>query len=192
MHDMGAALRGRLSHADPTDYNAVQKLAYVGVMLLIIAVVPSGLAIWKPVQFQIITETLGGYELSRRIHFICMSPIVAFVACTWRWWRWCPGPSFHHHRQGQNREADEIHFRQTRQRARRPASDRRSETPAGAVAAAVPRVLDQPGLAGHAHRLRRHTEDASSTCCATSRASTTACNGPCSIPTSWPRPIRTA
>lgn len=80
LHDMGAALRGRLSHADPTHYNAVQKLAYVGVMLLIIAVVTSGLAIWKPVQFQIITETLGGYELSRRIHFICMSLIVAFVA----------------------------------------------------------------------------------------------------------------
>ena len=80
VHDLGEALRGKLSHADPTHYNAVQKLAYVGVMLLIVAVVTSGLAIWKPVQFQFITETLGGYELARRIHFICMGLIVAFVA----------------------------------------------------------------------------------------------------------------
>jgi len=80
VHDLGEALRGKLSHADPTHYNAVQKLAYVGVMLLIIAVVTSGLAIWKPVQFQFITENLGGYEWSRRIHFICMGLIVGFVA----------------------------------------------------------------------------------------------------------------
>jgi len=80
VHDMGEALRGKLSHADPTHYNAVQKLAYVGVMLLIAAVVVSGLAIWKPVQLQLITELLGGYEASRRVHFVCMALIVAFVA----------------------------------------------------------------------------------------------------------------
>jgi thiosulfate reductase cytochrome b subunit len=80
VHDMGEALRGKLSHADPTHYNAVQKLAYVGVMLLIAAVIVSGLAIWKPVQLQLITELLGGYEASRRVHFVCMALIVAFVA----------------------------------------------------------------------------------------------------------------
>jgi thiosulfate reductase cytochrome b subunit len=80
LHDMGDALRGKLSHADPTHYNAVQKLAYVGVMVLIICVVASGLAIWKPVQFQVITDTIGGYDLARRIHFVCMALIVAFVA----------------------------------------------------------------------------------------------------------------
>ena len=80
VHDMSEALHGKLSHADPTHYNAVQKLAYVGVMLLIAGVIISGLAIWKPVQLQLITELLGGYEASRRVHFICMALIVAFVA----------------------------------------------------------------------------------------------------------------
>jgi thiosulfate reductase cytochrome b subunit len=80
LHDLGQALRGRLSHADPTHYNAVQKLAYVGVMVLIAGVIVSGLAIWKPVQFQVITELLGGYEFARRVHFVCMSLIVFFVA----------------------------------------------------------------------------------------------------------------
>ncbi|HEX4328316.1 MAG TPA: cytochrome b/b6 domain-containing protein [Burkholderiales bacterium] len=80
VHDMGEALRGKLSHADPTHYNAVQKLAYVGVMVLIAGVILSGLAIWKPVQFQVITELLGGYEIARRVHFICMALIVFFVA----------------------------------------------------------------------------------------------------------------
>ena len=80
LHDLGEALRGKLSHADPTHYNAVQKLAYVAVMLLIAGVVVSGLAIWKPVQLQAITELLGGYEFSRRVHFVCMGLIVAFVA----------------------------------------------------------------------------------------------------------------
>ncbi len=80
LHDMGEALRGKLSHADPTHYNAVQKLAYVGVMLVITGVVLSGLAIWKPVQFQVITDAIGGYDVARRIHFVCMALIVAFVA----------------------------------------------------------------------------------------------------------------
>jgi len=80
VHDMSEALHGKLSHADPTHYNAVQKLAYVGVMLLIAGVIVSGLAIWKPVQLQFITELLGGYEASRRVHFVCMALIVAFVA----------------------------------------------------------------------------------------------------------------
>jgi thiosulfate reductase cytochrome b subunit len=80
VHDLGQALRGRLSHADPTHYNAVQKLAYVGVILLIAGVIVSGLAIWKPVQFQVITELLGGYEFARRVHFVCMALIVFFVA----------------------------------------------------------------------------------------------------------------
>jgi len=44
------ALRFRLSHADITQYNAVQKLLYVGIILVIIVQVLSGLAVWKPVK----------------------------------------------------------------------------------------------------------------------------------------------
>ncbi|HEY4375383.1 MAG TPA: cytochrome b/b6 domain-containing protein [Burkholderiales bacterium] len=79
LHDIGQALRGRLSHADPRHYNAVQKLAYVGVMLVLVGVVASGLAIWKPVQFQPLTNLLGGYDFARVVHFACMSLIVLFV-----------------------------------------------------------------------------------------------------------------
>ena len=45
------ALHFRLSHDDITVYNAVQKLLYIGIILVVIAQVMSGLAIWKPVQF---------------------------------------------------------------------------------------------------------------------------------------------
>lgn len=80
LHDMGQALRGRLSHADPTHYNAVQKLAYVGVMLLIVGVIASGLAIWKPVQFRLLADLMGGFDFARVVHFACMALIVLFVA----------------------------------------------------------------------------------------------------------------
>ena len=79
-HDMAAALRGKLSHADPRRYNNVQKLAYVFVMLDIILLVLSGLVLWKSVQFGLLRELLGGYEFARRIHFFAMASLVAFVA----------------------------------------------------------------------------------------------------------------
>jgi thiosulfate reductase cytochrome b subunit len=68
----------RLSHT-PGTYNAVQRLAYVGVLMLGAAAVLSGLALWKPVQLQTLAALLGGYEVARRIHFIAMAGIVGFV-----------------------------------------------------------------------------------------------------------------
>lgn len=79
LHDLGAALRGRLSHADPRKYNTVQRVAYLFVMLDILLVVLSGLVLWKSVQFPLLRELLGGYETARRIHFFGMSALVAFV-----------------------------------------------------------------------------------------------------------------
>ena len=78
LHDLGEALRGHLAHDDPRRYNAVQKLAYLGVMLLVAVLILSGLAIWKPVQLQEITALFGDYEIARRVHFICMALIVGF------------------------------------------------------------------------------------------------------------------
>src|SRR5262249_32004774 len=46
--DTRAALTGELAHDDLSAYNAVQKLAYLGVILAGIVIVLSGLAIWKP------------------------------------------------------------------------------------------------------------------------------------------------
>ena len=77
--DTLSALRGKLSHTDPRRYNNVQRLAYLFVILDILLLVLSGLVLWKSVQFELLRELLGGYELSRRIHFFAMAALVAFV-----------------------------------------------------------------------------------------------------------------
>ncbi|MFL4977535.1 MAG: cytochrome b/b6 domain-containing protein [Xanthobacteraceae bacterium] len=77
--DLRAALALRLSHADPSAYNAVQKLLYVGVILAGIVIVLSGLSLWKPVQLQELTALFGGYEAARYVHFCAMAAIVGFL-----------------------------------------------------------------------------------------------------------------
>lgn len=78
--DLGAALGGRLSHADLRRYNAVQKLAYLLVVADLVLLVLSGLVLWKPVQFPLLRTLLGDYEAARRVHFFGMSFLVAFFA----------------------------------------------------------------------------------------------------------------
>ncbi|MCU1760997.1 cytochrome b/b6 domain-containing protein [Pseudomonas sp. 14P_8.1_Bac3] len=78
--DLGAALRGRLGHADLSHYNQVQRLAYLFVMLDIALLVISGLVLWKSVQFPLLRELLGGYDAARHVHFIAMTLLMAFVA----------------------------------------------------------------------------------------------------------------
>ena len=74
------ALRFHLRHDDLTVYNAVQRLLYVGVILVAILQVLSGLAIWKPVQFQELTALFFGFQGARLAHFIGMTLIVLFLA----------------------------------------------------------------------------------------------------------------
>ena len=69
--DTRAALTGKLSHADLTTYNYVQKLLYAGIILVGILIVLSGLSIWKPVQLQYLTALFGGYDFARYVHFVC-------------------------------------------------------------------------------------------------------------------------
>jgi thiosulfate reductase cytochrome b subunit len=78
--DLRAALRGRLSHADPRQYNAAQRAAYLFVMVDAVLLVLSGLVLWKSVQFPLLRELLGGYETARRVHFFAMAALVAFLA----------------------------------------------------------------------------------------------------------------
>jgi thiosulfate reductase cytochrome b subunit len=78
--DLRAALRGRLSHADPHHYNGLQRVAYLVAILDLILLVLSGLVLWKSVQFPLLRELMGGYEMTRRIHFFAMAIVVAFVA----------------------------------------------------------------------------------------------------------------
>ncbi len=78
--DLAAALRGRLSHADPRCYNAVQRAAYLFVIADSALLVMSGLVLWKSVQFPLLRELLGGYETARRVHFLAMAALAAFAA----------------------------------------------------------------------------------------------------------------
>ncbi|HEY2529539.1 MAG TPA: cytochrome b/b6 domain-containing protein [Xanthobacteraceae bacterium] len=77
--DVGAALRGKLSHDDLARYNAAQKLLYLGVLIAGVVIVLSGLSIWKPVQFKWLTALFGGYGAARYVHFLAMTSIVAFL-----------------------------------------------------------------------------------------------------------------
>ncbi|MBV8509734.1 MAG: cytochrome b/b6 domain-containing protein [Xanthobacteraceae bacterium] len=79
LHDVGAALTGKLSHDDISVYNSVQKLLYAGVLLAGAVAVFSGLSIWKPVQFQELTALFGGYDFARYVHFAAMACIVGFL-----------------------------------------------------------------------------------------------------------------
>lgn len=76
--DLAKALRGKLSH-DAPGYNAVQKAFYIGVLIMIIITVISGLCVWKPIQLQGLTSLMGGYDTARLVHFAGMSGIVAFM-----------------------------------------------------------------------------------------------------------------
>lgn len=77
--DLLAAGRGKLSHAELSQYNMVQRAAYLFVMLDSVLLVLSGLVLWKSVQYPILRELLGGYEAARRVHFVAMSGLVVFV-----------------------------------------------------------------------------------------------------------------
>jgi thiosulfate reductase cytochrome b subunit len=79
VHDLFAALRGKLSHDDLSVYNAVQKVLYLGIMFTGAVIVLSGLSIWKPVQFHLLTSFFGGYDTARYVHFAAMAAIVAFL-----------------------------------------------------------------------------------------------------------------
>lgn len=73
------ALRGKLQHADLRDYNMVQKIVYLLVLLDGVGLVFSGLVLWKPVQCSLLSTLLGGYEAARYIHFLCMSAMTLFI-----------------------------------------------------------------------------------------------------------------
>jgi thiosulfate reductase cytochrome b subunit len=77
--DLGQALTLRLKHQLGT-YNAVQRLLYIVVLLLGVVAVLSGLALWKPVQLQVLDALVGGYPVVRWIHFCAMAGIVGFLA----------------------------------------------------------------------------------------------------------------
>ena len=79
VRDLRLAVTGRLSFDDLSVYNAVQRLAYLGVLLAGAVIVASGLAMWKPVQLRELALLFGGYEGARLVHFFAMAAIVLFL-----------------------------------------------------------------------------------------------------------------
>jgi thiosulfate reductase cytochrome b subunit len=73
------ALTFHLKHDDLTRYNAVQKLLYIGIILVGIVVVLSGLSIWKPVQLSELATLFYDFQTARLVHFLCMTAIVLFL-----------------------------------------------------------------------------------------------------------------
>ena len=78
------ALMLRLSHDDITHYNAVQKLLYAGIIVVISVQVISGWAIWKPMQLSELTSLFSifhpsGFQGARLAHFFGMAAIVIFI-----------------------------------------------------------------------------------------------------------------
>lgn len=76
---VGDALRFRLKHDDLTHYNAVQKVLYLGILLIGVLTVLSGLAIWKPIQFSELAALFYDFQTARIVHFFCMVAFVLFL-----------------------------------------------------------------------------------------------------------------
>src|SRR5215468_981150 len=79
IRDVRQALAFKLAHDDITVYNAVQKLLYTGMVAAALLMLMSGLAIWKPVQFQTLTWMFYGFQGARLAHFIGMAAIALFL-----------------------------------------------------------------------------------------------------------------
>jgi len=77
--DLALAFRGRLAHDDLRVYNAAQRAAYLGAILIATVLVLSGLVLWKPVQFYPLGLLMGDYEGARYVHFFAMAALVLFV-----------------------------------------------------------------------------------------------------------------
>ena len=76
LHDL------HLSRYSPpaTKYNAAQRFAYTGIILMGIGSLLTGLSIYKPTQLSWLTTTLGGYSWARWEHFwLTMGYVMFFV-----------------------------------------------------------------------------------------------------------------
>jgi thiosulfate reductase cytochrome b subunit len=78
LRDLDDALQFRLGH-QLGSYNGVQRLLYMGVIIVICLAVVTGPSIWKPVQLGWLTGLFGGYAVARTIHLTMMALIVGFL-----------------------------------------------------------------------------------------------------------------
>src|SRR5258708_6472351 len=76
--DLDDALQFRLGH-QLGSYNGVQRLLYMGVIIVICLAVVTGLSIWKPVQLGWLTGLFGGYPVARPIPLTMIAFILGFL-----------------------------------------------------------------------------------------------------------------
>jgi Ni/Fe-hydrogenase b-type cytochrome subunit len=69
----------RKEHPRGGKHNTLQKLAYFSAPVLMVIVIATGLAIWKPVQLGWLTRLMGGYVWARYWHFLTMLALVALT-----------------------------------------------------------------------------------------------------------------
>ncbi len=74
LHDLGL----RKTPLPRAKYNAAQRLAYTGVILMGAGSLVTGLAIYKPTQLAWLTGLLGGYAWARGEHFVLTVGYVLF------------------------------------------------------------------------------------------------------------------
>lgn len=59
-------------------YNAAQRIAYFSIIIMGIGSILTGLAIYKPIQFQWLCNLFGGYKMARIFHFALTIGYVLF------------------------------------------------------------------------------------------------------------------
>ena len=79
MAELRAAAVLKLAHDELSRYNAVQRLLYIGILIVSILQVLSGLVLWKPVQFSELAYLFYDFQTARLAHFLGMVAIVAFL-----------------------------------------------------------------------------------------------------------------
>lgn len=67
-------------HPPVTKYNAAQRMAYTGIILMGAGSILTGLAIYKPTQVSWLTTVLGGYQWARWEHFWLTIAYLLFFA----------------------------------------------------------------------------------------------------------------
>lgn len=60
------------------NYNAAQRITYSLIIFFGLVALLTGFAIYKPTQLSLLTNSLGGYEVARKIHFFVTIGFMAF------------------------------------------------------------------------------------------------------------------
>lgn len=74
LHDLGI----RKEPLPAAKFNAAQRIAYTGVVMMGVGSLVTGLAIYRPVQLSFLHGWLGGYQNARNLHFLLTVGYVGF------------------------------------------------------------------------------------------------------------------